>query len=107
MATIPSILIATAAGLVIGGAAQLFFLYVLSPTKSSHFTLADDAIGREAEVIITIPGEGLGQIAYNNVSGRVKLSARSAGGDKIASGKLVIIEKVVGRVALVKPVDAA
>lgn len=105
LGVVPSILIATVAGVLFGAAAQAFFLYVLSPSRSSHFSLADDAIGREAEVIISIPGDGLGQIAYNNVSGRVTLGARSAGGESISAGKLVIIEKIVGRVALVNPAD--
>ncbi|MCI0398319.1 MAG: hypothetical protein L0332_07540 [Chloroflexi bacterium] len=105
MDAIPSILVATAVGLVLGGVAQAFFVYVLSPTKSSHFSLSEDAIGREAEVTITIPESGLGQIAYNNVSGRVTLGARSATGQAITNGELVIIDKIVGRVALVRLIE--
>lgn len=105
MDVIPSVLWAAGAGILIGGAAQVFFLYVLSPSKSSHFTLADDAVGREVEVIITIPGSGLGQIAYDNVSGRVRLGARSVTGKQIKSGTFVTIEKITGRVAVVRPVE--
>jgi hypothetical protein len=101
--TIPSILVATVGGLVIGGISQAIFVYFFSPSKSSHYSLERDAIGREAEVIITIPSEGLGQIAYNNVSGRVTVGARSATDERISSGDLVLIEKIVGRVALVRP----
>lgn len=103
MAVIPSILWAFGVGLVIGVTAQALFLYVLSPTKSSHFSLADDAIGREVEVIITIPGNGMGEIAFDNVSGRVKLGARSATGKQIRHGELVTIERITGRVAVVRP----
>ena len=78
MEAIPSILVATVGGLVIGGISQAIFVYFFSPSRSSHYSLERDAIGREAEVIITIPSEGLGQIAYNNVSGRVTVGARSA-----------------------------
>ena len=102
MDTIPSILWSTGAGIAIGIAAQAFFFYVLSPNKSSHFSLMDDAIGQEAEVIITIPDKGLGQIAFNNVSGRVILGARSASGQEINNGDVVTIEKIVGRVAIVR-----
>jgi membrane protein implicated in regulation of membrane protease activity len=105
MEPIPSILIATASGLVVGGLAHVLFLYVLSPSKSSHFSLQEDAVGREVEVTISIPAEGRGQIAYNNVSGRVTMGARSATGEKISSGNTVIIEKVSGRNAVVRPVD--
>ena len=105
MEPIPSILISAAAGLVVGGLAQALFLYVLSPSKSSHFSLEEDAIGREAQVTISIPGDGQGQISYNNVSGRVRLGARSATGERIANGQLVIIERIVGRAAVVRPVE--
>jgi hypothetical protein len=106
MDAIPSILWSAGSGIVIGVAAQAFFLYVLSPSKSSHYSLTDDALNREAEVIITIPGDGLGQIAFNNVSGRVTMGARSAAGQEIHSGSLVTIEKIVGRVAIVRPYTA-
>jgi hypothetical protein len=53
---IPSVVWAAVVGILIGGVAQVFFIYVLSPSKSSHFSLADDAIGREVQVIVTIPG---------------------------------------------------
>lgn len=102
MEPIPSILWATGVGLVLGGMAQAVFLYVLSPSKSSHFSLERDAIGREAEVTVAIPSEGLGQIAYTNISGRVKLGARSGTGKEIRGGNLVIIKKIVGRVAIVE-----
>lgn len=103
MDAIPSILWSAGSGILIGAAAQAFFLYVLSPNKSSHYSLTDDAIGRQAEVIITIPDKGLGQIAFNNVSGRVTLGARSAAGQEISNGDLVTIEQIVGRVAIVRP----
>lgn len=103
MEAIPSILWATGLGIVIGGLAQAFFIYVLSPTKSSHVNLADEATGREAEVIITIPGNGLGEVAYDGANGRVKLGARSTTGKQIKRGEIIIIERVTGRVAMVKP----
>ncbi|MDX1613372.1 MAG: NfeD family protein [Candidatus Promineifilaceae bacterium] len=105
MEALPSIVWATGLGLLFGVVAQAFFIYVLSPTKSSHFSLEQDAIGREADVTVTIPEKGLGQVAFNNVSGRVNLGARSAAGGRIEAGQSVIIEKVVGRIALVRPTD--
>lgn len=103
MEAIPSVLWATGVGLLFGGVAQVFFLYVLSPSKSSHFSLERDTIGNEAEVTVAIPSDGLGQISFTNVSGRVGLGARSGTGKEIATGTLVIIKKVVGRVAIVEP----
>ena len=107
MEAIPSVLWAGALGLLFGGAAQAIFIYILSPTKSSHFSLEADAVGREAEVIITIPGSGIGQIAFNNVSGRVTLGARSTTGRQIKTGDVVKIERIVGRVAMVHPAKEA
>lgn len=107
MAPIPSLLWAIGLGAVIGGAAQAFFLYVLSPSRSSHYSLQDDAIGRDAEVITSIPHDGLGEIAFNNVSGRVKLAARSTGGEAIAYGDVVVIRRIVGRVAYVELAEEA
>ena len=106
MEPIPSILISTAAGLVVGGLAQVLFIYVLSPSRSSHFSLQDDAVGREVEVTISIPAEGKGQVAYTNVSGRVTLGARSSTGERIPAGKTVVIERVSGRNAFVRPADS-
>ena len=105
MTAIPSILSATGAGLLVGGVAHALFIYVLSPSISSHFSLEEDAVGREVEVTITIPAKGRGQVAYTNVSGRVTLGARSATGKKISSGTSVVIVKLAGRNAVVQPVD--
>jgi membrane-bound ClpP family serine protease len=105
MEAVPSILWAAGVGIVVGGVAQVFFIYVLSPSKSSHFSLADDATGREVQVITTIPGNGLGEIAYDSAGGRIKLGARSATGKQIKRGEMVRIEQVTGRVAVVRPIE--
>lgn len=105
MDIVPSVLWSLGAGVLVGGLSQAFFIYVLSPSKSSHYSLQKDAVGREAEVITTIPGSGLGEIAFNNVSGRIKLGARSTTGKQIGYGDVVVIERIVGRVAFVRPVE--
>lgn len=99
---IPSVLWATGVGFVVGVAAQAFFLYVLSPSKSSHFSLAEDAHGRQVEVIVTIPAKGLGKIAYDNATGRVTLGARSANGKQIGRGAFATVERINGRIAVVR-----
>lgn len=105
MDAIPSILWATGVGLLVGAMAQALFLYVLSPSKSSHYSLNEDAKGREAQVIITIPGKGSGKIAFDNVSGRVTLGAQSLTGGEIKRGSFVTIERITGRVAFVQPTE--
>ena len=103
MNEIPSIVWAAGTGLLFGAGAQALFIYVLSPSKSSHFSLSGDGVGREAEVIISIPHNGRGTIAFDNVSGRVTLGARSASGKQIKRGEFVVIERITGRVAVVQP----
>jgi membrane protein implicated in regulation of membrane protease activity len=105
MAAFPSIMWSTGVGLIVGFLGQILFIYVLSPSKSSHYSLKDDGVGRRAEVIVTIPIDGLGTIAYDKVSGRVTLGARSATGEAIHRGTLIQIERITGRVALVRPVE--
>lgn len=104
MEPIPSVLWSAGLGLLIGALAQALFIYVLSPSRSSHFNLTDDAIGREAEVVTTIPDGGVGEIVFNNVSGRVKLGARATDGTAIPYGTVVVVKRVVGRIAFVQPV---
>lgn len=105
MSAVPSILLALIVGLIFGGLTQLFYVYVLSASRSSHYSLARDEVGRSAEVIISIPNEGVGTIAFDNISGRVTLGARSTTGKQIAKGSVVRIEKIVGRIAYVRPLE--
>jgi hypothetical protein len=102
---IPSIVWSAGVGVFFGALAQVFFIYILAPSKSSHFSLKEDAVGREAEVIITVPGAGLGKVAFTNRSGRVTLGARSTTGRQIRAGEIVLIERISGRVAFVTPQD--
>lgn len=105
MGAVPSIALSFLAGLVVGALTQVFYVYVLSRSRSSHYSLSRDEVGRSAEVIISIPNEGVGTIAFDNVSGRVTLGARSLGGKQIAKGSAVRIEKISGRVAFVRPLE--
>jgi len=105
MSTIPSILWATGFGIVVGALAQAFFIYVLSPSKSSHYDLAAVALGREVEVIVTIPPDGRGTVAFDGAGGRMTLGARSGTGKQISRGQTVTIEKIVGRIVVVQPMD--
>lgn len=103
--TVSSLIWATSIGLIIGSLAQLFFIYILSPTVTQTYSLQEDAIGREADVTVTIPRKGLGSIAYNNNTGRITLGARSENGEKISSGTVVSIKQISGRVAVVSAID--
>ncbi|HSH01662.1 MAG TPA: hypothetical protein VLL52_04025 [Anaerolineae bacterium] len=104
MEAVQSLVVATVAALAVGIMGQAFFVYILSPTVSSNFTL-EDLVGREAEVVTTIPADGRGEIGINNASGRLKLAARSTDHESIAVSSIVVIERLSGRLAIVSPVE--
>lgn len=103
--TVLSFIIALFGGLVIGVAAQVFFLYILSPTISSEVRQMR-LIGQVAEITTPIPAEGVGQIAFVAEGSRVTYSARAV--DETAAierGTPVRIERIVGGMAYVSRID--
>jgi hypothetical protein len=59
--------------------------------------------GMLAEVITPIPVGSVGEIAFVSQGGRVTYTAQSATGEAIPRGTTVMIEKVIGGVAMVHP----
>jgi hypothetical protein len=80
-------------------------VYLPSRGRAEEALLDFDATGRRAEVIIAIPANGLGEVAFPNGEERVNLGARSAGGQPIVAGATVVIERVTRRIAVVSPLD--
>lgn len=100
-----SLLVALFGGFVIGILAQLFFLYILSPTISSEVRQTR-LIGMVAETTTPIPTNGVGQIAFVAQGGRVTYSARAT--DEVAAverGVPVRIERIVGGMAYVSKLE--
>jgi membrane protein implicated in regulation of membrane protease activity len=97
-----SIIFAVVGGLVVGGIAQLLFIYVFSPQTSSLRT-QQDVVGLSAEVIIPIPEGGVGQIALVARGSRVTYSARTKPGLSFKQGDLVRVVELVGSVVFVEP----
>lgn len=95
-----SLLVATVGGLVVGGAGQLFFIHILSPTVSSNLML-DDLKGTEAQVTVPIPAEGMGQVACIVGGQRITLSARSSSQIDIGQSVVVIVDSMLDGVAYV------
>ncbi len=103
--TISSLFAALFGGIVFGIAAQLFFLYILSPTISSEVQQAR-LIGQVAEIVTPIPANGVGQIAFVAQGGRVTYSARATGGhEPVERGTPVRIERIVGGTVYVSKID--
>lgn len=100
-----SILISLGIGLVVGLIALTLFVYLPSRGKAEEALIDFDATGRRANVVIDIPGNGLGEITFRNGKERVNLGARSANSQPIGKGMAVVIERVTNRVAVVAPLD--
>ena len=98
--TVLSLLAAVVGGVLVGGAAQLFFIQVLSPTASSNVQLSA-LKGTQAEVTVPVPPVGMGQIACVAGGQRITLSARSSAGVAIGRGQPVVIDSIRDNVAYV------
>lgn len=102
---IVGLIVALAGGLVFGIAAQVFFLYILSPTISSEVRQAG-LIGQAAEITTPIPPRGVGQIAFIAEGSRMTYTARAADEvSAISRGTPVRIERIVGGIAYVEEID--
>lgn len=105
LSAVLSVFVALVAGLVIGIAGQVFFLYILSPTISSEVRQAR-LIGMVAEIVTPIPAHGVGQIAFVAEGSRMTYTARAEAADQgMARGTAVRIERIVGGTAYVSPVE--
>jgi membrane protein implicated in regulation of membrane protease activity len=103
--TISSLFAALFGGIVVGIAAQLFFLYILSPTVSSEVRQAS-LIGQVAEITTPIPANGVGQIAFVAQGSRVTYTARATDiAEAVARGTPVRIERIVGGMVYVSKLD--
>ncbi|MBN1964941.1 MAG: hypothetical protein JW910_09855 [Anaerolineae bacterium] len=99
-----SLLAAITGGVLVGGAAQLFFINVLRPTTSTNIELST-LKGRAADVTVPITVSGLGQIATIIEGQRVTLSARSSAQIEIARGTAVTVDSIRDGVAYVSLPD--
>ncbi len=101
----PGLLLALATGLVVAGAAYGALELIFSQTQAGAEFDSDSLVGREAEVIVTIPEGGPGEVAYV-IKGQRELSpARATDGRAIARGCTVTVERVVGAAAWVRVKD--
>jgi membrane protein implicated in regulation of membrane protease activity len=79
----------------------LFYSKVLVAGEGSSAVRLADISGKMAEVIIPIPKNGLGQVAFVARGTRATRSARSADGKPIPRGTIVTIEAVTGNTVIV------
>lgn len=88
--------VAGACALVLAVATFYLFFRVLGGTETSSVSKAEDAIGLDAEVLTTIPGDAVGEVAYTLHDSRIQMPARSADGKTIPAHSLVKIVRFVG-----------
>ncbi len=94
------------AGLVsIAGSSVVYYVFVKVILSQQGGTSFDpkNTEGVEADVIIQIPAKGSGEITFDHTSGRISGPARSATGQAIENGTLVVIERFIGGTYVVRP----
>lgn len=64
------------------------------------------SVGTEAEVITRIPERGTGEITFDHTSGRISGPARSVTGVAIDRGTVVLIDRFVAGVYIVRKADS-
>ena len=94
---------AAGGGLVVAVIAHFAFGYFLIAPQGSSEVRMKDIVGAMAEVITPISAHGVGEVAFVAQGGRMTYTAKSAAGTPIPRGTTVVIEKVVGGVAVVRP----
>jgi hypothetical protein len=98
-----SLLWAAGGGLVFAALAHLSFTYFLIRPQGSSEVTRKDVIGAEAEVITPIPADSVGEIALVAQGGRITYPAKSATGKAIKRNTTVVVERLVGGIAFVRP----
>jgi hypothetical protein len=95
LGVVASSLIGLGSGVVLGGAVGLFARFLLAQQSSSSVSGAQ-LVGRTAQVTVSIPAGGVGQISCRVGEERVEKLARSREGAEFKSGALVLIEEFTG-----------
>jgi len=96
-----SLFFAAVGATIIAGGMFFFYSKVLVAGQGSSEVRLADIGGKTAEVIIPIPEDGLGQVAFVARGARTTWSARSADSKPIARGSVVTIQSVTGSTVIV------
>jgi membrane protein implicated in regulation of membrane protease activity len=94
---------ATIGGLTVAVLAHLAFTYFLIKPQGSSEVTMKDVVGAAAEVITPIPADSVGEVALVAQGGRVTYPAKSATGQAINRNTTVVVERMVGGIAFVRP----
>jgi len=94
---------AAGGGVLVAIGAHFAFSYFLIAPQGSSEVKTKDIVGAVAEVTTPIPADSVGEVAFVAQGGRMTYTAKTVTGTPIARGTTVVIEKVVGGVAVVRP----
>lgn len=95
------------AGGIVLASVIFFFARFLYAQQASSGTSEADLVGRTAEVTVSIPGGGVGQVRCLVGESMVDKIARTRDGTAIPYHSLVKIEEIIGESAIVSPIDGA
>jgi membrane protein implicated in regulation of membrane protease activity len=96
------LLVSTVSGFALAGVMFLLYARVLMAVQGSSEVQIGELVGQTGEVITTIPGDQVGQIALVARGTRVRSPARSADGQAIPRGTMVEIVEEAGNVVIVR-----
>lgn len=88
-------------GLVFGGATYAFARLLFNQQASTDVS-SPDLVWKNARVTVAIPANGLGQVRLQIGEEIVDKVARSKSGEAIAANSIVIVEQMLGEVAIVQ-----
>ena len=76
--------------------AFLLFNFMFKQTQSSSESKVASLLGQTASIIMPIPADGVGEIAYVQGGARYTAPARTESGVPVSAGKPVKITRIVG-----------
>jgi membrane protein implicated in regulation of membrane protease activity len=97
-----SLAVAIGSGLAVAAAAYAVLEFIFKETQAGSEFAVGETVGREAEVIVSIPAGGVGEVAYIMRGQREQSSARSIDAAAIPKGSAVVIDRVSGPTAYVR-----
>lgn len=97
-----NLFIALGTGLTLGGLMFFILLYMFRHIQTTSTVRQIELVGTEAQVTITIPVDGLGEISFTAFGKKINAPARIEEHKPIPSGSVVVIDKIVGNIYYVK-----
>ena len=95
LSILASSLLGLASGVILGGVVMAFARFLYGQQSSSSVSTSQ-LVGRTAQITVTIPAGGIGQISCRVGEERVEKIARARDGLELRAGTLVRIDEIAG-----------